>query len=221
MMNRFLLLPLLALCLMTGACLTDAQVKNDVAVVDIGRLIRDSEPGKAAQAFLESIQKDFNDKLAAQQEKVQQNQNDKQAMQTLETMYVSMQQRMQTEEQNATNVLIEQILQTVKNFRQQKNYKVIVRTEALLDYDPACDVTGLVLDEVNKLKIDFKPVTGEQDLSGQDAAAESEAQAETQAAPVTQAEPAQAAEPAAKPAAEPAQAAEPAAKPATEPAQAK
>ena len=93
-MNRFLLLPLLALCLLTGACLSDAQVKNDVAVVDIGRLIRDSEPGKAAQAFLEGIQKDFNDKLAAQQEKVQKNQEDKQAMQTLETMYVSMQQRM-------------------------------------------------------------------------------------------------------------------------------
>lgn len=203
-MNRFLLLPLLALCLLTGACLSDAQVKNDVAVVDIGRLIRDSEPGKAAQAFLEGIQKDFNDKLAAQQEKVQKNQEDKQAMQTLETMYVSMQQRMQTEEQNATNVLIEQILQTVKNFRQQKNYKVIVRTEALLDYDPACDVTSLVLDEVNKLKIDFKPVTGEQALPGQGAAAESEPAAEPAAEPAVEQAAEPAAEQTAKPAAEPA-----------------
>lgn len=162
MAKRLALLPLLALCLMLGACLPDSQSKNDIAVVDLGRLIRDSEPGKQAQTFLEGIQEDFNNRLLAQQKKVQENPDDQKAMQELETMYVSMQQRMQTEEQNVSNNLLEQVLQTVKNFRETKNYRAILRSEAMVDYEGAMDVTGLVLDEVNKLTIEFKPVTTDQ-----------------------------------------------------------
>ncbi len=162
MVKRFVLLPLLALCLMLGACLPDSQSKDDIAVVDLGRLVRDSEPGKQAQTFLENIQEDFNNRLLAQQKKVQDNPDDKKAMQELETMYVSMQQRMQTEEQNVSNNLLEHVLQTVKTFREEKKFKAILRSEAVVDYDDVLDVTGLVLDEINKLTIEFKPVTSDQ-----------------------------------------------------------
>ena len=162
MVKRIFLLPLLVLCLMLGACLPESQSKNEVAVVDLGKLIRDSEPGKQAQAFLEGIQEDFNARLMAQQKKVQANPDDQKAMQALETMYVSMQQRMQTEEQNVSNNLLEKILQTVKTFRQSKGYKAVLRSEGVVDYDASLDVTPLVLDEVNKLKMEFKPVTTDQ-----------------------------------------------------------
>ena len=162
MFKRFVLLPLLACCLMFGACLPDSQSKNEIAVVDLGKLIRDSEPGKQAQAFLEGIQEDFNTRLMVQQKKVQANPDDQKAMQALETMYVSMQQRMQTEEQNVSNNLLEKILQTVKTFREAKGYKAVLRSEGVVDYDASLDVTPLVLDEVNKLKMEFKPVTSDQ-----------------------------------------------------------
>ena len=88
--------------------------------------------------------------------------DDQKAMQALETMYVSMQQRMQTEEQNVSNNLLEKILQTVKTFREAKGYKAVLRSEGVVDYDASLDVTPLVLDEVNKLKMEFKPVTSDQ-----------------------------------------------------------
>ncbi len=157
MSMRRLLLPLLVLSLMLGAC--ESQAQNDVGVIDLGRVLRDSEPGKAAGAFLEKIQKDFNDKIAAQQAKVQKSGDDKKERQILETMFMGMQTRLNTEEQNVTNTLIEHILQTAKTFRQQKKLRMLVRSEAVVDSDPACDVTAEFLDEVNKLKIEFKPVT--------------------------------------------------------------
>ena len=72
MFKRFVLLPLLACCLMFGACLPDSQSKNEIAVVDLGKLIRDSEPGKQAQVAVahdldEIIQKA--DKAGAERQK--------------------------------------------------------------------------------------------------------------------------------------------------------
>ena len=38
----------------------------------------------------------------------------------------------------------------------------MLRSEGVVDYDASLDVTPLVLDEVNKLKMEFKPVTSDQ-----------------------------------------------------------
>lgn len=160
MIRRLLVLPLLALCLVLGAC--GDEGKKDIAVVDVARIARDSEPGKAMNAFLESIQTDFNDRLVAQQQVYQQNTEDAVARQTLETMFVSMQQRLQTEEQNATSILLERILQTINAFREGKGYSVILRNDVVLSHDKVVDVTDQVLAEVNKIVIEYKPVTTDQ-----------------------------------------------------------
>ena len=157
MIRRLLVLPILALCLVLGAC--NDEGKKDIAVVDVARIARDSEPGKALNAFLESIQSDFNQRLVAQQEVYQQNPEDAAARQTLETMFVSMQQRLQTEEQNATNILLERILQTINTFREGRGYSAILRNDVVLSHDSAVDVTDQVLVEVNKLVIEYRPVT--------------------------------------------------------------
>ncbi len=160
MIRRLLVLPLLAFCLVLGAC--GDEGKKDVAVVDVARIARESEPGKALNAFLESIQQDFNQRLMAQQEVYQQNTEDAAARQTLETMFMSMQQRLQTEEENATSILLERILQTINTFRESRGYSVILRNDVVLSHDKTVDVTDQVLAEVNKIVIEYKPVTADQ-----------------------------------------------------------
>lgn len=160
MIRRLLVLPLLALCLVLGACSDEG--KKDVAVVDVARIARESEPGKALNTFLENMQKDFNQRLMAQQEVYQQNTEDAAARQTLETMFMSMQQRLQTEEENATSSLLERILQTINTFRESRGYSVILRNDVVLSNDKAVDVTDQVLVEVNKIEIEYRPVTADQ-----------------------------------------------------------
>ena len=163
MHQRFILSLLLALLLCLGAC-EQSSSKNapTVGIVDLSRLVRDSEPGKAANAFLEKTQKSFNDRILALQDKLQADTKDEKIRAEFQTLYLSLQQRMQAEEQNVNNVLLDHILRTVKEYRQQAGLDAIVRSEAVLDYDKALDITDMVLDNLNKKNIEFKAVTSDQ-----------------------------------------------------------
>ena len=163
MHQRFILSLLLALVLCLGAC-EQSSSKNapTVGIVDLSRLVRDSEPGKAANAFLEKTQKSFNDRILALQGKLQAKADDEKVRAEFQSLYLGLQQRMQAEEQNVNNVLLDHILRTVKEYRAKQGLGAIVRSEAVLDYDKALDITDMILDELNKKNIEFKAVTSDQ-----------------------------------------------------------
>jgi len=157
---RFFAVPVLALSLLMGACQDPFSGSSPkVAVVDLNRLITDSNPGKAAKTFLDNMNKQFNDELGKKQAAAQANPKDEKAAQDLQATYMSLQQRMQTEAQNVNNALLEHVLSAVRKYREQNGLSAVLRSEAALDYDKALDVTDKVLDEVNKQNIEFKPVT--------------------------------------------------------------
>ncbi len=163
MHKRFILSLLLALSLCLGACEEGSSKGGPtVGIVDLSRLVRDSEPGKAANAFLEKTQKSFNDRILALQDKLKANADDEKVRAEFQTLYLGLQQRMQAEEQNVNNVLLDHILRTVKEYREKKGLGAIVRSEAVLDYDKALDITDMILDELNKKNIEFKAVTSDQ-----------------------------------------------------------
>ena len=163
MHKRFILSLLLALSLCLGACEEGSSKGGPtVGIVDLSRLVRDSEPGKAANAFLEKTQKSFNDRILALQNKLQANADDEKVRAEFQSLYLGLQQRMQAEEQNVNNVLLDHILRTVKEYREKKGLGAIVRSEAVLDYDKALDITDMILDDLNKKNIEFKAVTSDQ-----------------------------------------------------------
>ena len=163
MHKRFILSLLLALSLCLGACEEGSSKGGPtVGIVDLSRLVRDSEPGKAANAFLEKTQKSFNDRILALQDKLQANADDEKVRAEFQSLYLGLQQRMQAEEQNVNNVLLDHILRTVKEYRAKQGLGAIVRSEAVLDYDKALDITDMILDELNKKNIEFKAVTSDQ-----------------------------------------------------------
>ncbi|MBO4684475.1 MAG: OmpH family outer membrane protein [Desulfovibrio sp.] len=163
MHKRFILTLLLALSLCLGACEEGSSKGGPtVGIVDLSRLVRDSEPGKAANAFLEKTQKSFNDRILALQDKLQANADDEKVRAEFQSLYLGLQQRMQAEEQNVNNVLLDHILRTVKEYRAKQGLSAIVRSEAVLDYDKALDITDMILDELNKKNIEFKAVTSDQ-----------------------------------------------------------
>lgn len=160
MQIRLLALPVLVLSLLLGACQNPFSGSSPkVGVVDLSRLVTDSNPGKAARTFLENMQKDFNDRLTSLSKQAQDNQKDEKAAQQLQSTYMNLQQRMQAEEQNVNNALLEHVLSVIKKYREQNGLTVILRSEAALDYDKSLDVTEPLLAEVNKQNIEFKPVT--------------------------------------------------------------
>ena len=159
---RFIMPLALLLSFMLFACQqADNNAQPKMAVVDMARVMRDSELGKAGVKFLESLQGDMQTKLNDIQQRLEANPKDAEAQKELQAVYMSAQQRMQVEQQNVVNLLYDTIQRVINTYRTEKGYTVIISTEAAAAYDSKSDVTNEVLELVNKQKLEFKPVSPE------------------------------------------------------------
>ena len=137
---------------------TENAAQPKLAVVDMARIMRDSEPGKAGVEFLEGLQTEMQGKLNEIQARLEKDPNDEAAQKELQSVYMASQQRMQAEQQNVVNLLYDAVQRTVNAYREQKGYDVILSTEGAASFNPKVDVTSALIAEVNKQKLDFKPV---------------------------------------------------------------
>lgn len=154
---RMRILLALAFCLALPACDGGPADQPKFAVVDVARLMRDSEPGKAGVKFIESQQTGLQEKLDKIQDRLEKNPEDQAAMSELQKTYAEAQQTMQAESANVANLVYDLIQRALNSYRAQKGYPFIVTAEALAAYDPKIDVTDEVMAAVNKEKIEFKP----------------------------------------------------------------
>lgn len=97
-------------------------------------------------------------KLNEIQARLEKDPKDEAAQKELQSVYMASQQRMQAEQQNVVNVLYDAVQRTVNAYREQKGYDVILSTEGAASFNPKVDVTTALIEEVNKQKLDFKPV---------------------------------------------------------------
>lgn len=171
MRTRVLFLPVVLLsCLLVACQQSDTAVQPKFAVVDLARVMRDSEPGKAGVKFLEGLQADMQNRLNDIQKKLEANPKDEAAQKEMQSVYMSAQQRMQAEQQNVVNVLYDTIQRVMNAYRAEKGYAVILGSEAAVSFDSKVDVTNDVLEAVNRQKVEFKPMTPEADKKAEAAA---------------------------------------------------
>ncbi len=149
---------------------TENAAQPRLAVVDMARIMRDSEPGKAGVKFLEGLQAEMQGKLNEIQGRLEKDPKDEDAQKELQSVYIASQQRMQAEQQNVVNLLYDAVQRTVNAYREQKGYDVILNTEGAASFNPKVDVTTALIAEVNKQKLDFKPVAAAKAASEAEAA---------------------------------------------------
>jgi len=201
---RFLVLSLLVLCLAVSGCQQTQEPAVKVGVVDMNRLLRDSEPGKEASRFLEGMQKEIQQQIDDVQARLGKDPENENLQRELQAIYMGGQQRINAEQQNVVSQLLDLTQRLVNNYRKANGLSVVLGTDVAVAYDPALDVTNALLDEMNKQKVNFVSVSNPQPE------APAAAEAPAAEAPAKAAQDAKAAE---KPAEKPAPAAE---KPAAE-----
>ena len=138
----------------------DSSAPN-VAVVDSTRVFKESEPGKAGIKHLESLHESMQAELNTLQQALQDKPKDETLQQTLQEKYMVYQQRISAEQQHVINTLNEAIQKALDVCRVQQKLALIVGTDVVLSYGPAADVTAAVIQEVNKTKVEFKPIEPE------------------------------------------------------------
>lgn len=185
---RFVVLPLLLLSALAFAgCQQTEPSKPAVAVVDMSRLLTESEPGKAGMAFLEGLQSDMQNKLNAIQERLEKNDKDEEAQRELQMSYMTFQTRMGKEQQAVAGQLYDMLQKVLGEYRQAHGYQVIISREVVASFDAKVDVTDAVLAEVNKQKITFIPLEQDDAPAAEQSAAPA---AEKPASPATDKAPA-------------------------------
>lgn len=148
----------LMLSLMLIACQQgESSSQAKLAVVDMTRVMRDSEAGKAGVKHLEGLQADMQAQLNDIQKRLEQNAEDVEAQKELQTVYMASQQRMQVEQQNVVNVLYDTMQRIINAYRADKGYALIISSEAAASFDSKADVTSDIIAAMDKQKIDFKP----------------------------------------------------------------
>ncbi|MDR1776715.1 MAG: OmpH family outer membrane protein [Desulfovibrio sp.] len=131
---------------------------SKLAVVDMQRIMRDSEPARTGVKFLEDMHAGLQEKIKAIEARLEKDPQDADAQKELQTVYMNSQQRMQVEQQNVVTLLYDAIQRVMNTYREQNGYDVILNAEVAASFAPALDVTTAVLAEVNKQKVEFKPV---------------------------------------------------------------
>lgn len=198
---RLLVLSLLMLCLAVSGCQQTQEPATKVAIVDMNRLLRDSEPGKEASRFLEGLQKEIQQQIDDVQSRLAKEPENETLQRELQAIYMGGQQRINAEQQNVVSQLLDLTQRLVNNYRKTNGLSVVLGSDMAVAYDPALDVTTALLDEMNKQKVNFVSVSNPQPEAP--AAVETPAEAEAPAAEQPAAEAPTAAEkPAEAPAAE-------------------
>lgn len=194
---RFLVLSLLVLCLAVSGCQQTQEPAVKVGVVDMNRLLRDSEPGKEASRFLEGMQKEIQQQIDDVQARLGKDPENEALQRELQAIYMGGQQRINAEQQNVVSQLLDLTQRLVNNYRKANGLSVVLGTDVAVAYDPALDVTNALLDEMNKQKVNFVSVSNPQPEAPAAAEAPAKAAQDTKAAEKPAEKPAPAAEKAA------------------------
>ena len=159
---RFLVLSLLVLCLAVSGCQQTQEPAVKVGVVDMNRLLRDSEPGKEASRFLEGMQKEIQQQIDDVQARLGKDPENEALQRELQAIYMGGQQRINAEQQNVVSQLLDLTQRLVNNYRKANGLSVVLGTDVAVAYDPVLDVTNALLDEMNKQKVNFVSVSNPQ-----------------------------------------------------------
>lgn len=190
MLKHFALPLLLVACMAVAACQQQESSSPGVkiAVADVARLMRDSVPGKEGIKFLESRQQLLQKELEDIQARLDKNPSDEEAMKDLQRVYASSQQRIQAEGQNVAALLFDTLQRILDSYLEKNGYDVILSQDTLASFSKKIDITNAVMAELDKQKIDFKPLpeaapaveAAPAQPQNSDAGAEQPANAETQ-----------------------------------------
>lgn len=151
---------LLALALLAFGC-----NGKRVAVVNTDMVYQGSVANEKGLEYLKSISGEMQKAYEEAQAKVDEakGKKEKEAAQTeMQQLLMEMQQRLNAEQQQVVGVLSQSYKDALESCRTKGKYDIIIQPEATLSYDPQIDITRQVIDAMNAMTYEFKPLAAEE-----------------------------------------------------------
>lgn len=145
---------LMALALLAFGC-----NGKKVAIVNTDMVYQKSAASEKGTEYIKGVTTELEAELRSLEANMEKAKDKKAAQEEMQQALTAIQQRFNAEQQQVVNALTEAYKTALENCRAKFKYDIIVSSELALSHDPAIDVTEKVMEEMNKLPIEFKPVT--------------------------------------------------------------
>ena len=165
-MYKYLAFSLVVLLLgLLQACEQGSASQQKIGVVNINRIMVDSDAGKAAAKYMEELQDSLRGQLTQLQSRVSQQNaagekkaEDKGSEEALQKEVQAAYAKLQAEQQNVQSILNDVLHRTVDKFRKDKGFAMILFSDMVLSFSDSVDVTSAITDAMNAEKVEFKPL---------------------------------------------------------------
>ena len=168
---------ILTLCLLFSGlifgCENSASAPSQkIGLVNINRILVDSEPGRQAAKYMENLQDKLREEASELQKKAQKlaekensdkdkdiNEEEEEKLQReIQMGYVRLQTKLQAEQQNVNSILNDVVHRVVEKYRRDNGYALIIFSDVVLSFDEQTDVTSNITQVMNQEKVEFKPL---------------------------------------------------------------
>ncbi|MBQ7585830.1 MAG: OmpH family outer membrane protein [Desulfovibrionaceae bacterium] len=162
-----LALSFLLLSFVFGCEQVSSNPSQKIGVVNINRILVDSEPGRAAAKYIENMQDSMREQANVLQQKMQKltdkegeaKDPKKDEMQKeIQMEFIRLQSKLQAEQQNVNNILNDIVHRVVEDFRKKNGFSIILFSDVALSFENQVDVTSGITEAMNKEKVEFKPL---------------------------------------------------------------
>lgn len=133
-----------------------------MAIVNTDMVYQKSTASEKGTEYIRNVTTELEAELRALEEKAEKAADKKAAQEELQQALTVIQQRFNAEQQQVVNALTEAYKTALDNCRTKFKYDIIMSSELALAHDPAIDITDKVMEEMNALPIEFKPVTADE-----------------------------------------------------------
>ncbi|MCR4667688.1 MAG: OmpH family outer membrane protein [Desulfovibrio sp.] len=148
----------LLIIVLLQACEKSGQQTAKIGVVNLNRIMVDSDAGRAAAKYMESLQEGMRADITALQEAADGDKEKKTDQEALQKKVQQAYAKMQAEQQNVQSILNDVLHRTVDSYRKNNGYSMILFSDVVLSFDKSVDVTSFVTEAMNKEKVEFKPL---------------------------------------------------------------
>ena len=165
---------ILSLCLLLSSLMfgcDQSAPSQKIGIVNINRILVDSEPGRQAAKYIETLQDklreeatDLQKKAQALAEKEKQEgskvtEEEKEELQKdIQMGYLRLQNKLQAEQQNVNSILNDVVHRVVEKYRRDNGYTLIIFSDVALSFEKEIDVTSGITKAMDQEKVEFKPL---------------------------------------------------------------
>ncbi|HAS89590.1 MAG TPA: outer membrane chaperone Skp [Desulfovibrio sp.] len=147
---------IIAMAAFVAGCQQQATSGAKIGFVDTNKVFKECKAGTEGMDYLKKSGEEFQSKFAEMQKALAGNQTEENTRKFQEALG-EYQNKMGAEQNRIVEALQNGFTKAVDEYRRANGYSAILSTESAISYDESADISGKIIEAMNKMDIKIKP----------------------------------------------------------------